>query len=288
MSFQSTTAFLVTVWFIVLISKEIVEIENGKVNGTSKKTFGTSFIAFYRIPFAKPPLGELRFQAPQPVDNWDDVLALNATKLSILFPTFQHQKIVSIWTCTRGTWPVQNLSLLGSKKAVDILWQNEAFLNKTWLFRSFYIRWPRHRSCYVQLQTWSTWFPRDGHSRSSRQCSNVWSPFEPEGFYWHKYDRQLGDEIVGKVDCFSTTTTFGTESRASNPMSQLRNNVTKTGNQTSKRMQDLHYNLFLIIYSVIATLLLLMVIFFRAFSDPRTIEYSRADSEISSVCDENE
>jgi acetylcholinesterase len=73
MSFQSTTAFLVTVLFIVLVSGEIVEIENGKVNGTLKETFGTSFIAFYRIPFAKPPLGELRFKAPQPVDNWDDI-----------------------------------------------------------------------------------------------------------------------------------------------------------------------------------------------------------------------
>jgi carboxylesterase type B len=74
MSFQTTTALFVTVLFIVLVSGEIVEIENGKINGTSKKTFRTSFFAFYRIPYAKPPLGELRFQAPQPVDNWDNVL----------------------------------------------------------------------------------------------------------------------------------------------------------------------------------------------------------------------
>jgi hypothetical protein len=117
--------------------------------------------------------------------------------------------------------------------------------------------------------------------------------FGPEGFYWHKYDRQhrfyaeLGDEIVGKSGLFLDR--YNIWDRISSfECDEPVNNVTRTGNQTSKRMQDLHYNLFLIIYSVIATLLLLMVIFFRAFSDPRTIEYSRADSEVSSVCDENE
>jgi carboxylesterase type B len=69
----STLIVVFGVFFMVY--GEIVEIENGKINGTSKETVtGRRVYAFQRIPFAKPPLGKLRFQAPQPVDNWDDVL----------------------------------------------------------------------------------------------------------------------------------------------------------------------------------------------------------------------
>jgi carboxylesterase type B len=56
----------------------IIEIEDGLIEGTimvSRK--GVSFHAFLKIPFAKAPVGELRFQPPVRNDVWEGVF--NAT-----------------------------------------------------------------------------------------------------------------------------------------------------------------------------------------------------------------
>ena len=49
----------------------MVEIETtkGKVQGVQE----SNYQRFYGIPFAKPPIGDLRFCEPQPMDLWDDV-----------------------------------------------------------------------------------------------------------------------------------------------------------------------------------------------------------------------
>ncbi|EDW01410.1 esterase B1 [Drosophila grimshawi] len=47
----------------------------GKVKGMERKTYydGESYYSFEGIPYAQPPLGELRFRAPQPAKNWEGV-----------------------------------------------------------------------------------------------------------------------------------------------------------------------------------------------------------------------
>ena len=49
----------------------MVEIETtkGKIKGVQE----SGFQRFFGIPFAKPPIGELRFREPQPMDPWDEV-----------------------------------------------------------------------------------------------------------------------------------------------------------------------------------------------------------------------
>ncbi|RUS87396.1 hypothetical protein EGW08_004850 [Elysia chlorotica] len=42
----------------------------GEVTGIRKRVFGNRVDVFYSIPFAKPPLGNLRFRAPEPADPW--------------------------------------------------------------------------------------------------------------------------------------------------------------------------------------------------------------------------
>ncbi|MCM1494033.1 MAG: carboxylesterase family protein, partial [Muribaculaceae bacterium] len=47
----------------------IIETKSGKVKGYPDH----GMIAFKGIPFAKPPVGELRFKPPVPVEPWDGV-----------------------------------------------------------------------------------------------------------------------------------------------------------------------------------------------------------------------
>ena len=46
---------------------------NGKVRGTRLSVLGRDVRAFLGVPYAKPPLGELRFRAPKPAGRWDGV-----------------------------------------------------------------------------------------------------------------------------------------------------------------------------------------------------------------------
>lgn len=69
--FQLTQSFLL----FSLIYCEIVEIDDGKIEGTIFMTrSGQSFNAFMRIPFAEPPLRELRFQPPRANKPWSGTL----------------------------------------------------------------------------------------------------------------------------------------------------------------------------------------------------------------------
>jgi hypothetical protein len=34
---------------------------------------GDDYVAFYGVPFAQPPLGELRWQPPRPASGWTEV-----------------------------------------------------------------------------------------------------------------------------------------------------------------------------------------------------------------------
>lgn len=69
---------VVSLVFAFLLQKATcttLEILDGKINGTILQTrTGTDFFAFRKIPFAQPPIGELRFKAPVPVVPWQHVL----------------------------------------------------------------------------------------------------------------------------------------------------------------------------------------------------------------------
>tara|TARA_R110002020_G_scaffold454448_1_gene669993 strand:+ start:131757 stop:133358 length:1602 start_codon:yes stop_codon:yes gene_type:complete len=48
-----------------------VTVANGEIEGTYDSDTGLNM--FFGVPYAKPPVGELRWKAPQPLDNWDGV-----------------------------------------------------------------------------------------------------------------------------------------------------------------------------------------------------------------------
>ncbi|KAJ3652288.1 hypothetical protein Zmor_018266 [Zophobas morio] len=63
------------------IESPVVELPNGKIQGLQLTTFANkTYYSFQKIPYASPPVGTLRFKAPQPAQNWDGIL--NATFLA--------------------------------------------------------------------------------------------------------------------------------------------------------------------------------------------------------------
>lgn len=58
-----------------LTSCQIIEIEDGLIEGRQMASrSGVPFNGFFGIPFAEPPLGELRFRAPVRKEPWDGIL----------------------------------------------------------------------------------------------------------------------------------------------------------------------------------------------------------------------
>uniref|UniRef100_A0A182JVC2 Carboxylic ester hydrolase n=1 Tax=Anopheles christyi TaxID=43041 RepID=A0A182JVC2_9DIPT len=53
----------------------IVSTGFGPVQGTTRTSlYGTGYVSFQGIPYAKPPVGELRFKDPAPPQNWTQIL----------------------------------------------------------------------------------------------------------------------------------------------------------------------------------------------------------------------
>lgn len=51
----------------------LVQTKNGKIRGKAMQVLDGEVRFFLGIPYAKPPVGELRFKRPQPVENWEGV-----------------------------------------------------------------------------------------------------------------------------------------------------------------------------------------------------------------------
>nr|AID61333.1 esterase [Calliphora stygia] len=57
-----------------LNEKPVIQTTTGKVRGEKRQTvYGDEFYCFDGIPYAKAPIGELRFKAPLPVERWPGV-----------------------------------------------------------------------------------------------------------------------------------------------------------------------------------------------------------------------
>ncbi|KAI6192243.1 hypothetical protein M3Y97_00316100 [Aphelenchoides bicaudatus] len=62
-------AFILLLIFKLFNAIEI-EVSNGRLEGKTVLVDHQRLHMFKNIPFAEPPLGQLRFQKPQPALNW--------------------------------------------------------------------------------------------------------------------------------------------------------------------------------------------------------------------------
>uniref|UniRef100_A0A8D8SWB2 Carboxylic ester hydrolase n=1 Tax=Cacopsylla melanoneura TaxID=428564 RepID=A0A8D8SWB2_9HEMI len=63
-----------------LVDGQEVQITQGRLKGSSEKSRnGTTYFSFLGVPYAKPPVGDLRFKEPQPHPGWSE--NLNVTKI---------------------------------------------------------------------------------------------------------------------------------------------------------------------------------------------------------------
>lgn len=61
------------------VTNLIVKTKSGPVKGLKKETdIGKEYYSFQHIPYAKQPVGQLRFKDPEPVEPWTEVV--DATK----------------------------------------------------------------------------------------------------------------------------------------------------------------------------------------------------------------
>lgn len=53
---------------------KVIEIENGPIKGVQEETIfeKTKFYSFKGIPYAKPPIGDLRFELPEKLEKWTE------------------------------------------------------------------------------------------------------------------------------------------------------------------------------------------------------------------------
>lgn len=62
----------------------IIQLPTGQIRGREEISLNKNvkFYAYQQIPYAKPPIGELRFMAPQRPEKWNGVLdCTNNTKI---------------------------------------------------------------------------------------------------------------------------------------------------------------------------------------------------------------
>jgi para-nitrobenzyl esterase len=66
-------------------TRPIVEVRNGKLQGVEEH----GMLAFKNIPYAAPPVGELRWRPPQPAQNWQGVRDASRFGQACLQPTVE-------------------------------------------------------------------------------------------------------------------------------------------------------------------------------------------------------
>ncbi|GAB1602532.1 cholinesterase 1-like [Argonauta hians] len=116
-----------------VIGTTIIDTTSGKIKGSTISVLNTDLNVFLGIPFAKPPVGDLRFRRPEPVDRWEGVKetkqfsasCMQSKSGSYLFDIFPQPELwksnsnlsedclyLNIWAPTKPRNPGSNLTTM--------------------------------------------------------------------------------------------------------------------------------------------------------------------------------
>lgn len=73
--------------------------------------YNDQYFAFEGVPFAKPPLGELRFKAPQPLETWTDIKDCTNVRAKCIQPNLVLRKIQGSEDCLYLNIYTKNVSI---------------------------------------------------------------------------------------------------------------------------------------------------------------------------------
>nr|CAX69351.1 butyrylcholinesterase [Schistosoma japonicum] len=83
---------------IILWADHIVIRTNyGAVSGKQRYIYGKNVFQFLGIPFAKPPIGDLRFKFPEPPDPWTKILDATKPPNTCMQPLPESRKSNILW-----------------------------------------------------------------------------------------------------------------------------------------------------------------------------------------------
>lgn len=84
-----------------MVETVIVRVTQGSLRGQKVKTeAGATYYSFHAIPYAKPPVGRLRFKAPQPAEPWEGIRdALKEGDVAPQTGVFQYKSYSGVEDC---------------------------------------------------------------------------------------------------------------------------------------------------------------------------------------------
>ncbi|VDM81324.1 unnamed protein product [Strongylus vulgaris] len=105
-TFQSRVVWRTMLSFVSLClcllataNAQILQLNQGKVQGFEYKTAkGEVAEVFLNIPYASPPVGDLRFEKPRPLDAWNNVI--NGTVLGAACHPIVPEAVFTVWVRT--------------------------------------------------------------------------------------------------------------------------------------------------------------------------------------------
>ncbi|XP_022903148.2 esterase FE4-like [Onthophagus taurus] len=78
----------------------LVKVKHGELRGKRQKNYKNgTFYSFFGIPYATPPLGNLRFKPPQPLNPWKGILDVTEEKEGCFAPNIYTKKIEGTEDC---------------------------------------------------------------------------------------------------------------------------------------------------------------------------------------------
>lgn len=92
---------------------KVVKTIYGQIKGVKRHSvYNDQYFAFEGVPFAKPPLQELRFKAPQPLEPWSDIKDCTNVRAKCIQPNLVLRKIVGSEDCLYLNIYTKNVSLI--------------------------------------------------------------------------------------------------------------------------------------------------------------------------------